>query len=208
MAADRLNSRHFGSEIAAYSEVPYVPINNSSRRVASVCTALSIVLASFALRSTPVPAAEGISAARMSSIVRAAMARNHLKAVIVQVRSNGRTVFNKAFGESMSGVPATPDMHFRNGALAFTYMATLLLEFVDQKKVTLQTKLAKYFPNLPNANQVTLKDLAQMTSGYADYVYEPEFQDGLLPRPISAVESRRAHPYRDVQADPVRTREK
>ena len=42
-------------------------------------------------------------------------------------------------------------MHFRNGAMAFTYMATMLLELVDQNKVRLDDKLSKFFPNLPEA---------------------------------------------------------
>lgn len=124
------------------------------------------------------------SAATIDAIVRKGMAANHLKAVIVQVRSNGRNVYAHAFGESMTGVPATTEMHFRNGALAFTYMATLLLEFVDQKKVTLGTKLSTYFPDLPSANRVTLRNLAQMTSGYADYVYQPELIEALYHNPF------------------------
>ncbi len=112
------------------------------------------------------------------------MTQQHLKAVIVQVRSNGRTIYTGAFGDSMTGVPATPQMHFRNGALVFTYMSTLLLEFVDQKKVTLQTKLSNYFPGLPNANRITLRNLSQMTSGYADYVYQPELYDALYRNPF------------------------
>lgn len=130
------------------------------------------------------PRAQAASTATIMNAVRSAMAQNHLKAAIVQVRMNGRNVYTGAFGDSMTGVPATADMHFRNGALAFTYMATLLLEFVDQKKVTLQTKLSKYFPELPHANQVTLKDLAQMTSGYADYVYQPELTERLYRDPF------------------------
>ena len=43
----------------------------------------------------------------------------------------------------MTGVPATPDMHFRNGAVAISYVATLLLKLVDQKKVGLDDKLSK-----------------------------------------------------------------
>jgi CubicO group peptidase (beta-lactamase class C family) len=81
-------------------------------------------------------------------------------------------------------VPATKQMHFRNGALAFTYMSTLLLEFVDRKKVTLDAKLSTYFPALPSADKVRLRDLAQMTSGYADYVYQPELLDGLYQNPF------------------------
>ncbi len=128
--------------------------------------------------------AETPSAATIQNIMRASMAKNHLKAIIVQVRSNGADVYTGALGDSMSGVPATTNMHFRNGALAFTYMATLLLEFVDQKKVTLDTKLSTYFPELPDANRITLRNLAQMTSGYADYVYQPEVLQGVYLDPF------------------------
>jgi len=133
----------------------------------------------------PVTAAADMPpAVTIENIVRDSMAQHHLRAVIVQVRSHGKNVYTGAFGESMTGVPATPDMHFRNGALAFTYMATLLLQFVDQKKVTLDAKLATYFPDLPNAANVSLRNLAQMTSGYADYVYQPELTDGLYRNPF------------------------
>ncbi len=132
----------------------------------------------------PAGAAGAPPASIVESVSRNSMAANHLKAVIVQVRSGGTDVYTGALGDSMTGVPATPDMHFRNGALAFTYMATLLLEFVDQKKVTLDTKLSAYFPDLPNAQRVTLRNLAQMTSGYADYVYQPETITGIYQNPF------------------------
>jgi CubicO group peptidase (beta-lactamase class C family) len=128
----------------------------------------------------PTAAAADIpSAATIENVVRSGMVANHLKAVIVKVRSSGADVYSGAFGDSMAGVPATPEMHFRNGALAFTYMATLLLEFVDQKKVQLDTKLSTYFPELPNADRITLRNLVQMTSGYADYAYQPETALGI-----------------------------
>ncbi len=106
------------------------------------------------------------------------MTRYHIKALIVQVRSGGVNVYTHAYGESMSGVPATPDMHFRNGAMAFTYMSTLLLKLVDDKKVALETKLSRFRPDLPQADRITLRNLANMTSGYADYVYQPEVLNG------------------------------
>lgn len=141
-------------------------------------------VAAVAVAPGAVCAAAPASPASIANIVRTSMARNHLKAAIVQVRVNGRNLYTGAFGDSMTGVRATPNMHFRNGALAFTYMSTLLLEFVDRRKVTLQTKLSRYYPNLPNANRLTLKDLAQMTSGYADYVYQPELTDRLYRDPF------------------------
>lgn len=155
------------------------PLRCLSGKAAIALAAIAFILSSSIAASAATP-----SMATIQSVVRNFMAKNHLKAVIVQVRSNGTNAYTGAFGDSMTGVPATADMHFRNGALAFTYMATLLLEFVDQKKVTLDTKLSHFFPNLPRANRITLKDLAQMTSGYADYVYQNSFQDALYRDPF------------------------
>ena len=112
------------------------------------------------------------------------MTQYHLKSIIVRVTTGGRNVYTGALGESMTGVPATPAMHFRNGAMAFTYMSTMLLELVDQKKVRLDDKLSKFMPNLPFASRITLKNLANMTSGYADYVYQPEVSQGVEREPF------------------------
>ena len=98
------------------------------------------------------------------------MAQAHLKAVIVRVTVDGKEVVTQAVGESMTGVPATTGMHFRNGAVAISYVSTLLLKLVDEKKVSLDDKLSKWLPEIPHADRVTLGQLAQMTSGYVDYV--------------------------------------
>jgi CubicO group peptidase (beta-lactamase class C family) len=102
--------------------------------------------------------------------VRETMASEHLKAVIVRVTVDGQEVVTEALGESMTGVPATTNMHFRNGAVAISYVSTLLLKLVDEQKVSLDDKLSKFLPEVPHADRVTLGQLAQMTSGYVDYV--------------------------------------
>jgi CubicO group peptidase (beta-lactamase class C family) len=103
-------------------------------------------------------------------IVRDTVAQAHLKAVIVRVTVDGRDIVTQAVGDSMTGVPATTNMHFRNGAVAISYVSTLLLKLVDEKKVSLDDKLSKWLPDIPNADRVNLGQLAQMTSGYIDYV--------------------------------------
>lgn len=103
-------------------------------------------------------------------IVREQVALHHIKAAIVRVTENGRELANLAIGESMTGVPATPDMHFRNGAVAISYVATVLLQLVDEGRVRLDDRVSKWLPELPHARRVTLEQLARMTSGYRDYV--------------------------------------
>jgi CubicO group peptidase (beta-lactamase class C family) len=124
--------------------------------------------------ASPAASADSTQAEAVMGVVDAVRASAHAKAVIVQVTIDGREVVTRAVGESMAGVPATTDMHFRNGAVAISYVATLLLQLVDEKKVSLDDKVSRWLPDLPYADQVTLGQLAQMTSGYVDYVSTPE----------------------------------
>ena len=114
------------------------------------------------------------------------MAESHLKAVIVRVTNGDKVVITKAFGKSMTGVPATKDMRFRNGAVAFAYVSTLLLQFVDEGKVELSDTIDRWLPDLPNSDKVTLKMLANQTSGYPDFERDPDwglaFYPGSVPR--------------------------
>jgi CubicO group peptidase (beta-lactamase class C family) len=134
---------------------------------------------STAVRGT-VPSADPTKAAAVTATIEKAIAERHLRSVIVRVTVDGKEVVTKAFGESMTGVPATTDMHFRNGAIAISYVSTLLLMLVDEKKVSLDDKVSKWLPDLPHGGEVTLGQLAQMTSGYTDYVIGNEEVDAQL----------------------------
>jgi CubicO group peptidase (beta-lactamase class C family) len=149
--------------------------------LALALTPLTALAANTAAGETSSPQTEAIQA-----IVDQAILQNHLKGIIVQVKCGGKTVYLKAAGESMTGVLATTDMHFRNGAMAFTYITTMLLELIDQQpqSLSLNDKLSKFLPEVPHSADVTLKQLANMTSGYQDYVYEPEVTTGLYRNPF------------------------
>ena len=113
-------------------------------------------------------------AAVVEPLVNSAMNQYHVRGMIVQVTQNGTTTFEKAYGESMTGVPVTTDMRFRNGALAFTYIGQTVVRMVDEGKIRLTDPLSTWFPAFPHAQQITIKNLLNMTSGYADYVYQPQ----------------------------------
>src|SRR3981189_2695148 len=119
---------------------------------------------------SPSSSADTTKADAVMRIVSDVMQQSHLKAVIVRVTQDGKEVVTQAVGESMTGVPVTTGMHFRNGAVAISYVSTLLLKLIDEKKVSLDDKLSKWLPEVPHADRITLGQLAQMTSGYVDYV--------------------------------------
>jgi len=107
---------------------------------------------------------------KIDEVVRKIMAEKDLKAVIAGVAIDGEPVLTKAWGESMTGVPATPDMHFRNGAVAIAYLGVVTLQLQEKGVLRLDDKLSKWLPDYPKADRITLAMLLNGTSGYADYV--------------------------------------
>jgi CubicO group peptidase (beta-lactamase class C family) len=135
-------------------------------------------------QSTPVAAAQGDDAGAIVALARDIMDAQDVKAVILRVLIDEQEIVTDALGESMTGVPATTEMHFRNGAVAISYVSTLLLRLVDQKVVTLDDPLATWLPDLPDADQVTLRMLANMTAGYPDFVQNPKLDEMLYADPF------------------------
>ncbi|MFD3533066.1 serine hydrolase domain-containing protein [Streptomyces sp. NPDC058664] len=128
----------------------------------------------------------GGEARRILDITRKAKKDLRLKSVQLRVTVDGREVVTDALGESMTGVPAEPDMHFRAGSVAFAHIGTALLRLVEQRRVRLDDTVERWLPDLPKADRITLRMLASNTSGLHDYVTDPAFGKELEAHPFRA----------------------
>lgn len=134
--------------------------------------------------SSPGPA-QG-DARKVLAIARQAQREFGLNSVILKVSSGDRDVLTTALGESMTGVPADPSMHFRTGSVAIVYMGDVLLQLVEQGKASLDDPVARWLPDLPHGSEITLRMLADSTSGLHDYVTDPTFLKELEAAPFRA----------------------
>lgn len=147
------------------------------------------VMAAAGCRQPGVPSAGGCpgragQAAHIIALARAAMKRDDLHAVILSIRDGGDQLVTAALGQSVTSQPATTAMHFRIGAIAIPYLAIVLLQLVDHKRVSLGDRLSKWFPRLPHAHQITLADLIESRSGYYDYEKSPQLVKKLYANPF------------------------
>src|SRR5215212_7687370 len=124
--------------------------------------------------------------AEVAAAAKRAMEKYHLKAALVRVTKGTEEVATLAMGESMTGVPATVDMHFRNGAVAISYLGTVLLQLVDEGTVGLDDTIDRWLPDALASDKVTLRMLINCTSGYADFVTQKSFDDALNKDPFRA----------------------
>ena len=114
------------------------------------------------------------------------MEKYHLKAVLARVTKGTEEMATVAMGESMTGVPATADMHFRNGAVAISYLGTVLLQLVDEGKVGFDDTIDRWLPKALASDRITLRMLNNCTSGYHDFVQVKSFNEAIEKDPFRA----------------------
>lgn len=112
-------------------------------------------------------------------------AKNFVGASLAIVR-NGEVVLARGYGKASLATDAavTESTSFMIGSVSkqFTCAAALLL--AEDGRLTLQDKVAKYYPDLTRANDITLDHLLSNTSGYPDY-YPLDFVDERMATPIA-----------------------
>jgi D-alanyl-D-alanine carboxypeptidase len=89
---------------------------------------------------------------------------------IVGVRTPQGT-WIKAYGDAdpVAKAPMTDDMHTRIGSVTKTFTGTMIMQLAEQGKLSLDDTIDKYVAGIPNGDRVTLRMLANMTSGVASY---------------------------------------
>jgi D-alanyl-D-alanine carboxypeptidase len=74
-----------------------------------------------------------------------------------------------------TGKPMTPEVYHRAGSVTKTFTATLLLQAEAKGLLSLEDTIDKYVKGVPNGDEITLRQLATMTSGVATYSENKKF---------------------------------
>ncbi len=81
--------------------------------------------------------------------------------------------------------PLTAESRYRIASVTKMYTAVMILQLVDEKKVKLTDTLAKFFPQLDNANKITIADILAHRSGIHDALQDPNIRRRLKTEPIT-----------------------
>jgi len=96
-------------------------------------------------------------------------------------------IYEAGYSNIPEKLPMNRDYTFRIGSNTKTIVVTVLLQLVDEGKVSLYDKLSKYFPEYPKADKVTVEMLANMTSGIFNYTNDEEFWNEMMANPTKVL---------------------
>ena len=89
----------------------------------------------------------------------------------------------KGYADLEKKNPMKLDNTYRIGSVTKTFTISVLLQLVDEGKVSLDDNISKYFPDFPNGGNINVRMLADMRSGIYNYSESKEFEDTLTNRP-------------------------
>ncbi len=97
----------------------------------------------------------------------------------VLVAESGEVIYKKGFGYANIEweVPNRPDTRFRVGSVTKQFTAVLVLQLVEQGKLSLDGTITDYLPDYPKAtgDRVTIHHLLTHSSGIPNYTSLPDF---------------------------------
>ena len=132
-----------------------------------------------ALAAAPPSAAERsrlpLTAAQLASIdafVTKEMQRERIPGLAIGVYSRGKVLLAKGYGLANVelSVPVTPQTLFQSGSVGKQFVSAAIMMLVEQRKISLDDSITKYFPGAPASwKPILVKNLLSHTSGLAAY---------------------------------------
>jgi D-alanyl-D-alanine carboxypeptidase len=156
-------------------------------RKAIFCGLIVACAATLPLRAQSVPAADTALAGRVDSVVQQVLASTGVPSATVAVVRDGRLAYAQAYGAARlePRVPALPSMRYNVGSISKQFAASCILLLQQEGKLSLDDPVARFFPGLTRAGEVTIRELLSHTSGYQDY-WPQDYVPLLMQRPITA----------------------
>jgi CubicO group peptidase (beta-lactamase class C family) len=148
-----------------------------------------LMCGSWATTPRPAAAVQAVASTSAQTLERAIvqeLSRRGGVGATVAVVENGRPIVAKAFGRRSveSPDPAGADTLFGIGSVTKQFTAAAALLLAEQGKLSVDDKVAKYYPGLTRASDITLLDLMNHVSGYPDY-YPLDFVDRRMMKSIA-----------------------
>lgn len=109
--------------------------------------------------------------AAIDKAAKESMEKSGVPSASVAVVKDGKLAYAQAYGLAKvePRTPATPEMRYAIGSISKQFTAVAVLMLAEEGKLSLDDKVARWFPKLTRANQVSIRQLLSMTSGYQDF---------------------------------------
>lgn len=109
----------------------------------------------------------------------------------ISIFQDGKQVYYYGFGYAnvKDSTLTSASTKYRIGSVTKSFTAAIIMQLIEEKKITLDTRLSLFFPQIPNADKITIEQLLRHRSGLFNYtaakavsswIREPITEDELI----------------------------
>tara|TARA_R110000751_G_C13790798_1_gene482105 strand:+ start:6465 stop:7787 length:1323 start_codon:yes stop_codon:yes gene_type:complete len=104
----------------------------------------------------------------------------------ISIFENGKETYHNAFGfaSKEENLRANDRTKYRIGSISKTFTATIIMNLVEEGKLSLTTKLSEFYPEIKNAQIITVEQLLKHRSGIFNFTSAEDFTSW-MEQPIS-----------------------
>lgn len=107
----------------------------------------------------------------IDALVMKALADSSVPSVSIAIVKEGKLAFAKAYGDARSApkLAASEEMRYKIASNSKQITAAAILLLAEENKLSLDDRVARFFPKLTRAKDISVRQLLTHTSGYQDY---------------------------------------
>lgn len=135
-----------------------------------------ILTAIISLLSVQLGFSQAIDKEKLDSYLETLEANDKFMGSVAAAR-DGKVIYAKATGyaDIESKTKATTETKYRVGSISKTFTATLILKAVEEKRLSLNQTIEKYFPGIKHANKITVSNLLNHRSGIHNFTNDEAY---------------------------------
>ena len=121
--------------------------------------------------------AQTFDQAKMDSLFKR-IERNEKGMGSISIFKNGNEIYQNSFGfaDIENEIQASEKTKYRIGSVSKTFTATIIMQLIDEKKLSLNTRLADFYPEVPNAKEITIEQLLRHRSGLYNFTNSENYR--------------------------------
>ena len=181
----RLSIRSFKTDQIANAKLQYIRVA-AFAKTRLLCVALLFIAAmTIPVISCGRPRMSTDLKNKLEQAVDNAATKYAIPGAIVGVWSpkDGDMVLMKGKADLETGAAMKRADRVRICSITKTFTVTVVLELVDEGKLSLNDKLSTFYPDIPHADQTTIRQLCNMTAGIFSYDEDASFMNTYIEDP-------------------------
>lgn len=97
----------------------------------------------------------------------------------VSIQESDKIVFEKNYGfaDVKNKIKADASTRYKIGSITKMFTSVVIFQLIEEKKLTLDTKLSKFFPSIKNSENITIDNLLTHSSGIYSFTDDADYSE-------------------------------